>query len=220
MPRYEPVRIRAYLRCGVISDPFLPLDGVVAYAARRRKFGFPDVSLPGQSLLPEGEMLPNLPFDHVGHPGRDWFYACSFAQWPKGVAEGQDHWNKRLDQSLVYLVDFQGRSQKINIGEARWKAYHMPVFYRHARQVDWYALATPDKLRRLLTFCTHLGKKTSQGWGAVTEWQVEPWPADWSVRDDAGKLMRAIPAERGILCGVRPSYWNPRHQFRCELQSV
>lgn len=219
MPRYQPVRVRAYLQTPVIADAFLPLDGVLAYIARRRKYGFPDASLPGESLLPDGEQLPNLPLDHIGHPLPSWYYACSFAQWPEMV-EGVDHWNKRLDQSLAYLVDFGGKSSAVDISAGKYKAYHMPVFYRHALYVDWYAMATPDKLRRLLVFATHLGKKVSQGWGAVLRWEVEDWHADWSVRDDDGRLMRAIPADNqpnAPVLGVRPSYWNPRHQFPCQL---
>lgn len=219
MPRYQPLRIRAYLQTPVIADRFLPLDGVLAYIARRRKFGFPEVSLPGQSLLPEAETLPSLPIDHIGHPSPSWHYACSFAQWPEHAVEGSDHWNKRLDLPLAYLIDFKGRTQRVVISQDAYKAYHVPVFYRHALYVDWYAMATADKLKRLLAFATHLGKKTSQGWGAVLRWEVETWHADWSVRNDDGQLMRAIPTndQNAPVIGVRPSYWNQRHQFPCVL---
>lgn len=220
MPRYQPVRVRAYLQTPVVADAFLPLDGVLYALKVREVFGEKLASLAGQSTVREqANGACRLPLLRHNDHTRTWFYACSFAQWSETVAEGTDYWNKRLDQSLAYLIDFRGKRGGVPVSEGRYKAYRMPVFVRHALFVDWYAMATPDKLKRLLAFATHLGKKTSQGFGAVLKWEVEDWHSDWSVRDDAGRLMRAIPtSESGApMLGVRPSYWNPRHQFNCLL---
>ena len=46
--------------------------------------------------------------------------------------------------------------------------------------------------------------------------KLEPWPEDWSCYRD-GQPMRAIPADDGILYGVRPSYWSPKNQVPCRL---
>lgn len=64
---------------------------------------------------------------------------------------------------------------------------------------------------------THIGKKAAQGYGRVIAWTVEPWPEQWWLRDGRGKLMRAMPEPGGVLYGVRPSYWEPRHQTECRL---
>jgi len=218
-PRFTPLRIRARLQCGVVSDPYLPIDAVLYYQMCREKFGAQEYTRPGESTLPKGASL-KLPLK-IRSPkwdNRAWYYAASFAQWPEYATEGTDYWNKRFDTSLAHLVDFRGRKARVDPSAGRYKSYHMPIFYRHALYVDWYVLGIRDEIERLLSTCTNLGKKVSQGWGAVLRWQVEDWPDDWSIRSDTGRLMRALPTqENGTLYGTRPSYWNPRHQFLCEL---
>jgi CRISPR type IV-associated protein Csf3 len=213
----EPLRITAWLQCGVISDTFLPIDGVLYYTAMRERYGPQEVTWSGQNH-PNAVPGVQLPLKRVDGHGPMWFYAASFAQWERAT-EGQDHWNKRLDLSLVSLIDFRGRRGKIDVAAGAMKSYHMPVFYRHALAARWYAVGYRPEIERLLAHCTHLGKKTSQGWGAVLRWDVEPWPEDWSVRGPQG-LMRAIPAERGILTGFRPSYWLPKNQTICAVPAA
>jgi CRISPR type IV-associated protein Csf3 len=96
----------------------------------------------------------------------------------------------------------------------------MPTPYRHALAVSWCVVGEPEQIRALLQLVTHLGKKTEMGWGAVADWSVEPSSVDWSVRDAAGRLMRPVPAETGMLYGYRPPYWHPRNQTTCEMPSL
>ena len=81
-----------------------------------------------------------------------------------------------------FLVDFQGKRGKVIIEQGRYKAYHMPVFYRVAEQVEWYCVGDKARIEALLSTVTHIGKKRAQGWGRVIRWEVEPWPKDWSRR--------------------------------------
>lgn len=218
------LRVRARLQTGAVVDAFCPLDGVVYYTLVRERLGPQDVTVPGahRNEAKVGGLMPQMPFaalnNHV--PGGHYF-ACSFAQWGPH-ADGVEHWTKRLDiGAAMDLVDFGGRRGTVAIGSGRYKAYRMPVFYRHALHVDWYCRGRPNELRALLRFCTHLGKKASQGWGAVLDWQVEPWHEDWSVTGPDGRLMRAVPDPGGEhIYGIRPSYWNPRHQTRVRLPEV
>lgn len=213
---YEPLKITAYPQCGIISDRFLPLDAVLYYQAMREQLGEQTVTLPGQSF--GGPIDHAVPLKKLNSHTRQWFYAASFAQWPAHAAEGADYWNKRMDMSLIDLVDWQGRKPRLEGSSGRYKSYHMPVFYRHALSISWYVVGEQDSLRNLLRFVTHLGKKCAQGWGAILRWTVEPFSHDWSVWSRTGKLMRAIPqAESPIIYGLRPSYWNPKHQFPCQL---
>lgn len=239
MNSYQPIKITAYLRCGVITDAYLPIDGVLYYQAYRDAYGPETLTLPGDSMSGVGEVpillqRRNLPYDgfhyadgaplwqgqhehRVKTSETPWYYAASFAQWNGTVAEGTDHWNKRFDMSLAHLVDFQGKRGKVIVEQGEFKAYHMPIHYRHALSVSWYVVGDITWVREMLSTVTHLGKKTSQGWGAVGRWEIEPFAHDWSVYGPNGRLMRSIPSERGIRTGLRPSYWMPQNQFVCEV---
>ncbi len=213
---FEPLQIRAYLQCGVISDTYLPIDAVLYYQVMRERLGEQEVTLSGQSY--GGPISHTLPIKQVNSHTRQWFYAASFAQWPEEMVEGADHWNKRNDISLIDLVDWQGRKARLDVSGGRYKSYHMPVYYRHALSISWYVVGNKVEIERLLRFVTHLGKKPAQGWGSVLQWEVEAIAEDWSIRSTTGKLMRAIPdPESPTVYGLRPSYWLPKHQFPCRL---
>lgn len=214
---FEPLKITAHLMTGVISDAFLPIDGILYYQGMRERLGEQTVTLPGQSYGGPGDH--HLPLKQVNSHKREWFYAASFAVWPEHAREGTDYWNKRVDVSLIDLVDWQGRKARIDVAAGRYKSYHMPVFYRVALFVDWFVVGDKTEIERLLGTVTHLGKKTAQGWGAVREWEVQRWAADWSIHGDHGQIMRAIPSPdlTAPMYGLRPSYWLPKHQFPCRL---
>lgn len=237
---YEPIKITAWLQCGVISDAYLPIDAVLYYQAYRDAYGSEDITLPGanQSGVQNVPLLlqrRGLPYDgmryadgapiyqgqeeryHIWTKETPWYYAASFAQWEGVVAEGQDHWNKRFDASLTDLVDFGGRRGKVIVEQGAYKAYHMPVWYRHALTVLWYVVGDLAWVREMLSTITHIGKKGAQGWGAVLRWEAMPWAHDWSVYGQYGQLMRAVPAMDGILTGYRPSYWMAKNQTLCRL---
>jgi CRISPR type IV-associated protein Csf3 len=211
-----PLRITAYLQSGVVTDPFLPIDGILYYLAHREAYGEQDVTRSGDQTYPGGQHI-ELPLKRAHIPYQPWFYAASFAQWSTPHVDGTDHWVKRFDQRHSDLIDFQGRRGKIIVEQNTYKAYRMPMYYRHALSVTWYVVGDPVRIEQLLAHATHLGKKVSQGHGAVLRWDVAPHHADWSVYNDDGKLMRAIPAADGVLFGIRPSYWLPRNQTRCQL---
>ena len=219
----EFLRVRAELRTPVVADAWLPLDGILFYQAVRDDLGAQEMTTPGVSLLaqPKGEVMKGgrLPVAIVH--ARDWYYRCSWAQWGPYV-DGQDYWAKRFDMSHAELVDFGGKRGKIDLSSGTYKAYRMPVFYRAALWVEWYIVGDLEAIRYLLACVTHVGKKTSQGWGRVRNWVVEPAAEDWSVWRE-GKLMRGIPiyhwprdlgeARKLGIYGIRPSYWDKRNQM-------
>lgn len=216
---FQPLRIRAYLQTGVISDKFLPLDAILYYHAVRQAFGEQDVSLPGESTVKHYGKV-KLPFlmrnTNVEH---QWYYACSFAQWPENTVEDKAFYVKQHRIAYSDLVDFKRKRGRIDNKRGRYKSYHVNVYYRHALHVDWYCVGDKEELLALLKFCTNIGKKAAQGWGAVKAWEVTEWPEDWSKKNSQGKLMRAIPANsgKGFVYGIRPSYWNRKHQFPCYM---
>ncbi|MFA5636873.1 MAG: hypothetical protein WC977_13330 [Anaerovoracaceae bacterium] len=211
-----PFRARAWLRTGVVSDATLPLDGVLLYQAMRRKYGPQQATLPGTVVVqPEAADVP-LKIVGLGQP--DWFYACSFAQWPRDTAEGKAYWEKRVDTKRLDIVDL-GRASRVVVEKGRYRSYHMPVFYRAALWVEWFGVGDIETIDALLRDVWAIGKKTSQGWGRIIRWEVAPWMADWSVMAGA-RLMRAVPEEGGVLWGIRPPYWRRENQVPCRMPSA
>lgn len=214
MSEFKQLRIRAYLQTGVISDQFLPLDGVLYYHLVRDRFGEQVISIPGRSNVREGAGI-TLPFKKGGPKNDAWFYHCSFAQWPEHTIEDNTFYVKRFDLQHSDLVN---NAKRVMTSSGRYKSYHLNIYYRHAVYVEWFCVGDPTQLKNLLRFCTHLGKKTAQGWGSVLKWEISEWPVDWSIRGHGEKLMRAVPASDGeFIYGIRPSYWNKKHIFSCKM---
>lgn len=224
--KYAPLRIRAWLRSGVISDVWLPLDGALLYLRTREDLGAQEMSISGASKLAQikGEVMigGRLPIEIVH--AKDWYYRCSWAQWGP-CAEGRDAWSKRIDQTLAYLIDFRGRRGRVDTSAGAYKSYRMPIYYRAALWVEWYCWGDYDKLSQLCMMITHLGKKSVQGWGRVMRWQIDLIEEDWSIWRD-GKLMRGIPkyhlpdnqhTRNAGIYGIRPPYWDIRNQMELEL---
>ena len=213
---YVPLRITAWLQTPVVSDALLPIDAVLYYAAHRELYGERIASHPGALIPSEHREQALVPLAICEGHTPTWYYAASSAQWPTETVEGTDHWTCRFDAGLSDLIDLpHGR---INTASGRYRGYHMPVFYRSALSVWWYVRGNRETITRLLRLVSHLGKKTSQGWGAVLRWQVEPIEQDWSVTGPSGECMRPIPASDGdMLAGYRPPYWVPSRQTICRM---
>lgn len=210
---YKPLRITAYPRCGIVADEYLPIDGILFYVAMRQAYGSQILTTPGKSA---DAIAVELPLEKRTLNG-EWFYAASFAEW-QYYADGQGFWVKRFDQKQGHFIDFDNRRGKVIVEQGRYKAYHMPTFYRHALAVVWYVVGDKTKIENLLAHVTHIGKKTAQGNGRIIRWKVEEWSHDWSLYGEDGQLMRAIPdGENGILYGIRPSYWARENQVMAAL---
>jgi CRISPR type IV-associated protein Csf3 len=215
----QPLRITAELQSPVLDDGTLPIDAILYYTAMREKYGPETVTVSGPDH-PEKVTAVSLPLARCEEHGPLWYYAASFAQWPEVRTQGSDYWNKRAcDLPLTDVLDFGKKRGNVVDSRGRYKAYHMPIWYIHAHSVSWYVVGHRESIEALLRHHTNIGKKSSQGWGAVSRWTVEPMADDWSVRRD-GKLARAIPAEHGVLTGFRPSYWMPKNQTVCEMPIV
>ncbi len=209
----EPLIITAHLQCGIVGDPSLPFDGLLSALVMRDAYGPQVATHPGELARP---ML-DLPLERAEADKPTWFYAASWARWPALRTEGTDHWSKRLDLALIDYL--RPQTARIDVAGGRYRSYHMPVFYRHALAVSWCVVGDGDEIARLLPHLPGLGKKTSQGWGAVLRWEIEPASLDESVWMKGGLPARAIPTDDGSgrLYGYRPPYWLPANQAPCLL---
>jgi len=188
----------------------LPFDAILFYAAMRDRYG---VEVSSVGIAEMGVDAIALPLLRRDADSSWWYYAASFAQWPADYCESVHYWHKRFDLTLAHLV--QDKKTKIALDAYQYKAYRMPMFARHALAVDWYCVGDRREIERLLRLIHFIGKKSSQGEGSVLDWCVEPFAEDWSERNSAGRLMRALPAENGPVLGIRPSYYEQANQTTC-----
>lgn len=214
--KFKQLRIRAYLKTGVVSDQYLPLDGILYYHLVRQKMGVQEFSKAGESTIREGQNI-TLPIKKGGAKDNTWYYNCSFAQWPENTIE-ESSFKVKSGDWLKHEQHYSG-NKKIDVKRGKYKNAHIKLYYRHSTHIDWYCIGNPEDICTLLQFCTNLGKNFGDGWGEVLKWEVKEWPENWSIKNDKGELMRAVPAYRGDgqLYGLRPSYWNPRHVMTCFL---
>lgn len=223
MPEWRPLRLTAWLQTPVITAAYLSLDGPLFALVMRQRSGWPVASEGG--MAPGDRKAPlRLPLQKRHSDTPHWYYACSAAVWPAQVVEETSHWHKRLALHRADLLA-PGATRRVEQASGRYRSYRMPVFARHAVQIHWYAVGLERPLTGLLAHLTHLGKKTGQGWGSVLRWAVEPWPEDWSERDGAGQVARAIPvpvwdatdAAHLLPHGYRPPYWMAANQSWCAM---
>lgn len=208
----KPLKITAKLFDGRIAttDGYLPIDSILAAAWMKRHH-------PGKyynsNPIIDDMIAPVLPLAKLDGD----IYASSFAQYKK-AGEEIAYWHKRFDAQLSEdYADFRGRRGKVNTTSSTYKAYRMPMNIILAAEIIWYVVGDRNEVESLLEEIPSLGKKTSQGFGQVTQWIVEEIEEDWSLEKD-GQLMRSVPDPEGDSeWGVRPPYWMPENIVRCRM---
>jgi CRISPR type IV-associated protein Csf3 len=197
----KPIKITAHMLDGRVAttDLCLPIDSMLAWAWIAKHH--PE-KLEHDSTRTRGVELidPDLPLERREANG-EWYWAASFALG-EPMHEFRNFWHKRFDaQEAEDYADFQGRRGKVNVGAAQYKNYRMPLTIFLVPELTWYVVGDEDKLTPLLWQITSIGKKRSQGYGKIREWEIEDADEDLSH-------LRAIPDPGGdAIYGVRPPYW-------------
>jgi len=112
---------------------------------------------------------------------------------------------------------------KITAGGGRFKSFRLPLRTRLISRLVWFAAIKeqPSRLRMLLRNRVRaIGKKTADGYGVVSRWEVDTIASDWSWFAESGNgpvLMRPLPVDADLpdgLIGARcdfggccPPYW-------------
>jgi CRISPR type IV-associated protein Csf3 len=222
----QPLKITAVLQDGRIAgnESWFPLDSLLSSVWIRNNYP----NLAYQHLAnPADIIVADLPFVKKG-AGDNWYWSCSFnTTKPKG--EYISYWHKRFDDHLEMYIDFNNRRGKIDVKSGKYKAYRMPLVIQLFDKLVWYAYGEKEQAYDMCCQITHIGKKTSQGFGAVDYWMVEEWYEDRSEKHD-GKLTRAIPMEAGLPkgiskaslahYGIRPPYWLTENSRICYMPEV
>lgn len=218
--KIKPLRITAILQDGRVAgnDPWFPLDSLLA--ASWFRINHPE--LIGTPITNFDSIIePDLPLKKLGQ-GDGWFWACSFNRSVK-LGEYVKYYHKRFDDYLEqYLIE---KVKKIDVQRGKYKAGRFPLTVQLFDRFVWYAVGDQQSVQELCNRITHIGKKPSQGFGAVDEWIVEPWPEDWSVFEENGKLSRAVPVgsiepeTKHVIAmyPIRPPYWLFSRQRLCYM---
>lgn len=147
------------------------------------------LALPNPSA--ENLFKAELPLRMDNLKGQD-FWACSSPFYLK-EAQQIDKYRKRWDYQDKHL-DWGKKKQKVNTSEGVTKSYDMPLKLINTSRLDWFLVGDRNKVERLLSSCTAIGKKRSYGKGQVYRWEVKEVEHDWSLtRND--RLTRAIPID-------------------------
>ncbi len=141
----------------------------------------------------------------------DWLW-CSSSPCYFVNFEGLYSVRKRHDPHVTnHIAD---RSFRWSSSEGQLKDYDLQLPFRDIRNcIVWFAVGDRTAVEALLKTCTHIGKKSSIGYGLVTNWAVEEVTFDYSTWGPDGELMRPLPTrlmpQRPINFAIRRWGWRP-----------
>lgn len=194
------MKVTAKMLTGQVAtnDGYLPLDSILAYVWMKENHP----ELMETDAGKNGEVIiPDLPMIEKRGQGNDWYYACSFACFTP-LKETKRYWHKRFDEQLgETYIDFKGKRGTVNVKSAQYKNYRIPLNIILIPEITWYIRGDKAEIERMLQQITHIGKKASQGLGAVREWKIETIDKNLS-------WLRPIPDKNGDdFQAIRPPYW-------------
>lgn len=222
------VEVTARLQSGVVMPSMfpLPLDGILASVAHRRKMADRYGSDHDHHIDP----LPLCITSKELGARWVWVASCATPLGPAGTEVRYWH-NRGWDETAADQVV---SSIPANTEVGRFKAWRVPMVVTVTSGLRWQALGDPDGIRGLLADVLQLGQKRSQGEGLVLAWSVtdlgsigdgvgEHEAATLAVLFDAdGRPTRPIPARAAARFGVagcdtirhttRPPYFRPRQE--------
>lgn len=203
----KQLKITANLLDGriVTNDGYLPLDGILSRAIIIKER--PDLIGKPLDKFSDFVSIP-LPIKKIRQETEDWFYACSYALFKK-LGEDKMSFNKRYDETLAEkFVDFGKKKGVVDISRGKYKNYRCEINVILTNKIVWYCLPSSEKskneIEELCDFIKNIGKKPSQGFGIVKNWEVEE-----IEEKEMLYLLRPIPDKDGKQeKTIRPPYFN------------
>jgi CRISPR type IV-associated protein Csf3 len=203
------------------SDPFIHLDSFLSYAAGIEAIGWDGLQRLEESDEPE-YFEDEMPLEKIEVDG-EWVWACSSAQIASPDEDMDGSWNvarwrKRFDHDLEHSV----KDTQINITTGDFKSYNAALPYKGVRRLLFFFRGDPDRVKEMVeSHVAAIGKKSSQGFGAVNDVEVSEAEDMESAVYHEGHVLRSIPA--GFLDGVepgvrierrttKPPYWHADNQ--------
>lgn len=203
------------------SDPYIHLDSFLSYAAGIEAIGYDGI----QSLDDGGDpeyFEDEMPLEKIEYKD-DWVWNCSAAMVakPDEYCDEEGNWNttrwrKRFDVDL----DHQVKRTHVNTSSGEFKSYNAALPYNAADKLFFYLKGDGERAKEMIEeHIPGIGKKTSQGFGAIKDVHLGDAEADNAVHYD-GRILRSIPAdwitpEPGTTFQRRttkPPYWHQANQ--------
>ena len=194
MSKFVNLKVTAHLTAPVVVSDYIRLDSLISCGYAKELLG--DDFFKANNNQHESEQvvidtLSNIiEFDENLH-----VFHASFGVF-EDTREFQTCYSKRLNTQHEDIIRFQGKGKKeIDTTRGQFKAYRNTLIYKSAPTIDFFARGNIGKIKDLLQNITFVGKKSSQGYGAVSNWSVFEIEDDLSIVNQDGKLMRNVPAE-------------------------
>lgn len=201
----QPLQITAHLLNGYLpsdADGELHLDGILSsavFAAHPCTF----------KMVAVATVAP-LPLSPLWRSDDGVILYASSDLMPDIHAKGQEYWHKRYPATHNEWVIPKKINAKTSAGQ--YKDYRVPMDIRLANNLSAICIGNKDEIERLLSYITHVGKKSSQGFGRVAKWEVK----EIAVSVDDVLANRPVPKQSGLKVDgkIRHCTWTSPYWFR------
>lgn len=211
-----PLKITAVLDGGLAGDAPM-LDAAIicvlsAHQGLRHSGSIPLEELDAVKIPIRRETIDGLPIPH-----------CSSPIMNMPAADVHEHYHQAVGIDRVDMLRQKSRTV-MRVGSGTNRSYRLPLRVRAVDRIVWFADGDRRGALKAVRHLTHLGKKTSYGYGRVVEWIIDRQDDDWSwfaPHPDGRVLMRPLPAGDYLpddLIGYQPwfggscpPYWDRQH---------
>lgn len=193
---FQNLKITAKMRTAVCFSEYLRFDCILS-AAKAKELLADKYYLQGKQYSSADTVIETLSKFLKFNEKLGVFHASCAVSDNEFVTAYSKRWNSGLDRA----VKFKGKGRaEIDTARGFFKAYRNPLVYHVMPEIVFYAVGDKAEIERLLQNIAYLGKKSSQGYGEVSEWIVEVISEDKSIFDGE-KLMRMIPCVSYVEAG-------------------
>lgn len=196
-------------------------DGVLAYAYAKEKL--PGCDFAQKLSFSKDEILDFSEMPISKH--EKGYFLASFMFFDESKAiEHIQKWRKRWDNKHDYIADFDGKVRKVRIDAADFKSYDIPLRVIAIDKIWFYFVSeNVNEVERLISRHIYfLGKKRSQGYGEIANFEIEKSDFDFKT------IFRPIPidfVEKNSTfvseiryCSWQPPYWLPENFTQCAVK--
>ena len=218
----QPLQVDCYLVKPAVLYDLPALDGLLARAVVQN-------ATHGKGLIESAEpyAIP-LPIERLwtcpNTKAPLWNATQFFEMDPQGTEA--THWHKRGYKPQFLKPGRNGKPHNANFQNGAHKEYRMPMQIYRCRQYRAFCVGNLPDIAELLKSITAIGKKTSQGYGTVKNWELQQ--IDGFDYTHENRFIKTFPCaypnkpelKPGIVFSMyetawTPPYWLPTLFQRC-----